>query len=89
MAKAYLIFNRGNMSIDAGGLRTGRAQRQVLQDLVEQLVQLDEEALIRLEPPPMPKQEIIFRTSAAPHSTQATSFSRPAATRLSNRRPHF
>jgi len=32
----------------------------VLQDLEEQLVQLEEEALIRLEPPPMPKREIIF-----------------------------
>jgi hypothetical protein len=32
----------------------------VLHDLVEQLVQLEEEDLIRLEPPPMPKQEILF-----------------------------
>lgn len=64
-------------------------QWQVPQDLVEQLVQLEEEALIRLEPPPMPKQEIIFRTSAAPQATQTTSFSRPAATRLSNLLPHF
>jgi hypothetical protein len=61
----------------------------VLQDLVEQLVQPDEDDLIRLEPPPMPKQEIIFRTSGEPHSAQTTSFSRPAVTRLSNRRPHF
>ncbi len=65
-----------------------RSQWQVPQDLVEQLVQLDEEALIRLEPPPMPKQETIFRTSAAPHSTQTTSFSLPAETRLSNLLPH-
>jgi hypothetical protein len=35
-------------------------QWQVLHDLVEQLVQLEEAALIRLEPPPMPKDEIIF-----------------------------
>jgi len=62
----------------------------VLQDLDEQLVQLeDEEALSRLEPPPMPKQEIIFPTSAEPHSAQTTSFSFPAATRLSNLLPHF
>jgi len=61
----------------------------VLQDLVEQLVQLDDAALIRLDPPPMPKQEIIFRTSAEPHSTQTTSFSWPVVTRLSNLLPHF
>jgi hypothetical protein len=37
------------------------AQWQVLQDLEEQLVQLeDEDALRRLEPPPIPKPEIIF-----------------------------
>jgi len=62
----------------------------VLQDLDEQLVQLeDEEALSRFEPPPMPKQEIIFSTSVEPHPAQTTSFSFPAATRLSNLLPHF
>jgi len=61
----------------------------VLQDFVEQVVQPDEEALMRLEPPPMPKQEIIFRTSSDPHSAQTTSFSFPAATRHSNLFPHF
>jgi len=61
----------------------------VLQDFVEQLVQPDEEALMRLEPPPMPKQEIIFRTSADPHAAQTTSLSFPAATRHSNLWPHF
>jgi hypothetical protein len=60
----------------------------VLQDFVEQLVQLDDEALIRLEPPPMPKQDIIFWTSPDPHSSQATSFSFPAFTRRSNLFPH-
>jgi hypothetical protein len=60
----------------------------VLQDLVEQLVQLDEEALIRLEPPPMPKQEIIFSRSADPQASQTTSFSLPGETRRSNLRPH-
>jgi hypothetical protein len=64
-------------------------QWQVLQDLVEQLVQLEEEALIRLEPPPMPKQEIIFRGSAAPHSGQTMSLSLPMETRHSKCRPHF
>ena len=62
----------------------------MLQDFVEQLVQLeDEEALMRLEPPPMPKQEIIFWTSPDPHSAQTTSFSLPAVTRHSNLLPHF
>ncbi len=61
----------------------------MLHDLVEQLVQLEEEALTRLEPPPMPKQEIIFWTSPEPHLSHTTSFSLPAATRHSNRRPHF
>jgi hypothetical protein len=60
----------------------------VLHDFVEQLAQLDEEALIRLEPPPMPKQEIIFWTSPEPHVSQTTSFSLPEETRHSNRFPH-
>ena len=61
----------------------------MLQDLVEQLVQLEEEALIRLEPPPIPKHEIIFWTSADPHSSQTTSLSLPGETRRSNLFPHF
>ncbi len=61
----------------------------MLQDLLEQLVQPEEEALMRLEPPPMPKQDIIFWTSADPHSAQTTSFSLPAVTRHSNLLPHF
>jgi hypothetical protein len=61
----------------------------VLQDLVEQLVQLEDEALMRLEPPPMPNPEISFLTSADPHSAQTTSFSLPAVTRHSNLFPHF
>jgi hypothetical protein len=32
----------------------------VLQDLLEQVWQPEEEALMRLAPPPMPKHEIIF-----------------------------
>ena len=75
------------MSIDRA--RKSWAQWQVLQDLVEQLVQLEEEALIRLEPPPMPKQDIIFWTSADPHSSQTTSLSLPGETRRSNLFPHF
>jgi len=69
-------------------LERARAQWQVLQDFVEQLVQLDEEALIRLEPPPIPKQDIIFWTSPDPHASHTTSFSFPAFTRHSNLFPH-
>ena len=61
----------------------------MLHDLVEQVVQPDEEALMRLEPPPMPKAEIIFRGSGSPQSGQTTSFSRPPWTRHSNCRAHF
>jgi hypothetical protein len=60
----------------------------VLQDFVEQLVQLEDEALSRLEPPPMPKPEINFVTSTEPHS-QTTSLSLPAGMRRSNLAPHF
>jgi len=55
--------------------------------LVEQLAQPDEEALSRLPPPPMPKQETSLATSADPQASQATSFSFPAATRRSNLLP--
>jgi hypothetical protein len=61
----------------------------VLHDLVEQLAQPEEEALIRLEPPPMPKHEIIFWTSAEPHVSQTTSLSLAAEMRHSKCRPHF
>jgi hypothetical protein len=70
-------------------LSVNEGQWQVLHDLVEQLEQLEEEALSRLEPPPMPKQEIIFWTSAEPHLSQTTSFSLPEVTRYSKRLPHF
>jgi hypothetical protein len=60
----------------------------VLQDPEEQLLQLEEEALMRLEPPPMPKPEMSFLTSADPHSGQTTSLSFPAVTRHSNLLPH-
>jgi hypothetical protein len=61
----------------------------VLQVPDEQLLQLEEEALMRLEPPPMPNPEMSFRTSADPHFSQTTSFSFPALTRHSNLFPHF
>jgi hypothetical protein len=69
--------------------KASQLQWQVLHDFVEQLVQLEAEALIRLEPPPMPKQEIIFWTSADPQASHTTSFSLPAVTRHSNLFPHF
>jgi hypothetical protein len=61
----------------------------VLQEPDEQLLQLEEDALMRLEPPPMPKPEMSFRTSADPQFSQTTSFSLPAVTRHSNLFPHF
>ena len=61
----------------------------MLQEPDEQLLQLDEDALMRLEPPPMPKPEMSFRTSADPHLSQTTSFSFPGETRHSNLFPHF
>jgi hypothetical protein len=61
----------------------------VLQDLLEQVEQELEAALSRLLPPPIPKPEIRFRTSADPHSGQQTPFSPPSRTRASNCRPHF
>jgi hypothetical protein len=61
----------------------------VLQDFVEQDEQLAEEVLMRLDPPPIPKHEIVFLTSPEPHSTQTTSCSFPAWTRHSNLFPHF
>jgi hypothetical protein len=61
----------------------------VLQEPVEQVEQLDEEAFRRLEPPPMPKPEILFWTSAEPQASQTTSFSFPTVTRHSNLLPHF
>jgi hypothetical protein len=42
-------------------------QWQVLQEPEEQLLQLEEEALMRLDPPPMPNPEMSFRTSPDPH----------------------
>jgi len=77
MAKAYLSVNDGDKSRRAPGPDSKGAQWQVLHDLVEQLVQLDEEALIRLEPPPMPNDEINFCGPSAPQSGQTTSLSRP------------
>ncbi len=64
-------------------------QWQVLQEPDEQLEQLDDEPLMRLEPPPIPKPEMSFLTSADPHASHATSFTFPAVTRHSNLFPHF
>jgi len=61
----------------------------VLQEPDEQLLQLEEDALMRLEPPPMPKPEMSFRTSADPHSSQTTTPPFPGETRHSNLFPHI
>jgi hypothetical protein len=61
----------------------------VLQDFVEQVAQLEDEAFKRLEPPPIPNVEWVFRASKAPQPGHAASFSLPMGTRHSKRRPHF
>jgi len=67
----------------------GRDYLQVSQEFVEQVVQLEEDVLIRLLPPPMPKEEMSFWMSLLPHSEQATVFSAPIDTRVSKCFPHF
>jgi hypothetical protein len=61
----------------------------VLQDLLEQVEQEAEAVFRRLLPPPIPKAEISFRTSAEPHCGQQTPFSPPSRTSASKRRPHL
>lgn len=61
----------------------------MLQEPEEQLLQLEDDALMRLEPPPMPNPEMSFRTSPDPHLSQTTSFSFPMETRHSNLFPHL
>ncbi len=63
-------------------------QLHVLHDFVEQVVHPEEASLSRLEPPPMPKEDINFRTPEAPHSGHLMVFSAPIETRLSKHRPH-
>lgn len=58
-------------------------QRQVLQDLVEQVVQELEEEVSRLLPPPMPKDEKSFWTPLLLQEGQETSFSPPIRIRVS------
>ncbi len=68
-------------SIESGQADAGEVdQWQVLQDLVEQVVQELEAVLIRLAPPPIPKAEMRFCTSAAPHSGQVTAYWRTSIT---------
>ncbi len=57
--------------------------------MAEQVVQLDEEELVRLPPPPIPKEEIIFWISLLPQDTQETLFSFPIETRHSKCFVHF
>jgi len=56
---------------------------QVLQVFVEQVVQVSEEVLSRLLPPPIPKEEKSFWISLLPQDAQETSFSFPTETRAS------
>ncbi len=63
------------------------AYLQVLQDLLEQWEQPDEDALSRLDPPPMPNADRSFRRSEEPQPGQQASFSRPVRTRISKVSP--
>ncbi len=61
----------------------------VSHEVAEQLEQLDEEELVRLPPPPIPKEEIIFWIVLLPQDTQDTLFSFPIETRHSKCFVHF
>jgi hypothetical protein len=54
---------------------------QVLQVFVEQVVQVSEEVLSLLLPPPIPKEEKSFWISLLPQDAQETSFSFPTEAR--------
>lgn len=56
---------------------------QVLHEVALQVVQALEEELMRLPPPPIPKEEKSFRISLLPQALQETSFSFPMETRHS------
>lgn len=62
---------------------------QVLQVFVEHVVQVSEEVLSRLLPPPIPKEEKSFWISLLSQDAQETSFSFPTETRDSKCVPHF
>jgi hypothetical protein len=57
---------------------------QVLQERLEQVVQPLDDDLMRLAPPPIPNEEMSFRTFGSPQAAQQTSFSCPRRTRDSN-----
>jgi hypothetical protein len=61
----------------------------VSQVVAEQAVQVAEEELRRLLPPPIPKEEKIFCMLLLPQAVQVTLFSLPIETRLSKCFPHF
>lgn len=61
----------------------------VSHEVAEQFVQLDEEELVRLPPPPIPKEENIFWISLLPQDSQETLFSFPIETRHSKCFVHF
>lgn len=64
-----------------------RGYLQVLQDLLEQWEQPEEEALSRLDPPPMPNPDQSFFRSGDPQAGQQVSVSRPGRTRASKVSP--
>ena len=57
----------------------------VAHELDVQVLQASEEDLMRLLPPPIPKEEKSFWISQLPHRMQVRSFSPPIETRASNR----
>jgi hypothetical protein len=74
---------------EAKAIPNAPVQWQVPHVFVEQVVQPEDEDFRRLPPPPMPKEESNFWTSAAPHFGQTASLSRPMPTRLSKTWPHL
>jgi hypothetical protein len=72
------------------GLELSPAQEwQVLHDVAEQDEQEFEAVFRRLLPPPIPKEENIFRTSEDPHFGQATPISPPKRTSVSKWQVHL
>lgn len=62
---------------------------QVSQEVAEQEVQFAEEELMRVLPPPIPKEENNFCIFLFPHDAQETLFSFPIETKHSKCFPHF
>jgi hypothetical protein len=69
--------------IDAGEPKESN-YLQLLQELAEHVAQAFDEDLVRLLPPPMPKEEMSFWRSLFPQTGQEIFFSPPIETRVSN-----